>query len=144
MVREKKLSQVDYVASLIGAMMMICFWLIIATLPDFFFINPTGTQSEIRRAELVLSTIGWILLSTGAPVLLFLYSAGFKGARKYLPITALWWPTSLIISQITIYILDGAFYFDYLIKFPIFIFTDIILPIFVLMLAHDLREEVAA
>jgi hypothetical protein len=144
MVREKKLSQVDYVASLIGAMMMICFWLIIATLPDFFFINPTGTQSEIRRAELVLSTIGWILLSTGAPVLLFLYSAGFKGARKYLPITALWWPISLIISQITIYILDGAFYFDYLIKFPIFIFTDIILPIFVLMLAHDLREEVAA
>ena len=144
MVREKKLSQVDYVASLMGAMMMIAFWLIIATLPDFFFINPTGTLSEIRRAELVLSTIGWILLSTGAPVLLFLYSAGFKGARKYLPITALWWPISLIISQITIYILDGAFYFDYLIKFPIFIFTDIILPIFVLMLAHDLREEVAA
>jgi hypothetical protein len=144
MVREKKLSQVDYVASLIGAMMMICFWLIVATLPDFFFINPTGTESELRRAELVLSTIGWVLLSTGAPVLLFLYSAGFKGARKYLPITALWWPISLIISQITIYILDGAFYFDYLIKFPIFIFTDIILPIFVLMLAHDLREEVAA
>jgi hypothetical protein len=144
MVREKKLSQVDYVASLMGAMMMICFWLIVATLPDFFFINPTGTESELRRAELVLSTIGWILLSTGAPVLLFLYSAGFKGARRYLPITALWWPTSLMISQITIYILDGAFYFDYLIKFPIFIFTDIILPIFVLMLAHDLREEVAA
>jgi hypothetical protein len=144
MVREKKLSQVDYVAGLLGAMMMICFWLIVATLPDFFFINPTGTESEVRRAELVLSTIGWVLLSTGAPILLFFYSAGFKRARKFLPITALWWPLSLLISQITVYILDGAFYFDYLIKFPIFIFTDIILPIFVLILAHDLREEVAA
>jgi hypothetical protein len=141
MVREKQLSKVDYVASLMGAMMMICFWLIVATLPDFFFINPSGAQDQIRRAELVLSTIGWILLSTGAPVLLFCYSAGFKGSRRFLPITALWWPFSLIISQVTIYILDGAFYLDYLIKFPIFIFTDIILPIFVMMLWYDLRED---
>ena len=141
MVREKKLSQVDYVASLMGAMMLVCFWLIVATLPDFFFINPTGTDSQIRRAELVLSTIGWVLLSTGAPTLLFFYSAGNKGARKFLPITALWWPISLVISQVTVYILEGSFYLDYLIKFPIFIFTDIILPIFVMMLWHDLREE---
>lgn len=140
--REKKLSQVDYVASLMGAMMMMCFWLIIATLPDFFFINPSGTASEVRRAELVLSTIGWVLISTGAPILLFCYSAGLRGARRYLPITALWWPISLLISQVTVYILDGAFYFNYLIKYPIFIFTDVVLPIFVMMLWHDLREEV--
>ena len=143
MVREKKLSQIDYVVSLMGAMMLVCFWLIIATLPDFFFINPTGTSSEIRRAELVLSTIGWVLLSTIAPFLLFLYAAGKHGARRYLPIAALWWPISILISQVTVYILDGAFYFDYLINFPIFIFTDIVLPIFILMLWHDLREEKA-
>lgn len=141
MVREKKLSQVDYVASLMGAMMLVCFWLIVATLPDFFFINPTGTDSQVRRAELVLSTIGWVLLSTGSPILLFFYSAGKKGARKFLPVTALWWPISLAVSQVTVYILEGSFYLDYLIKFPIFIFTDIILPIFVMMLWHDLREE---
>jgi hypothetical protein len=142
MVREKKLSQVDYVASLMGAMMMICFWLIIATLPDFFFIDPSGTASEVRRAELVLSTIGWVLISTGAPILLFCYSAGMRGARRLLPITALWWPISLLISQVTVYILDGAFYFDYLLNYPIFIFTDVVLPVFVMMLWYDLREEV--
>ena len=142
MVREKKLSQVDYVASLMGAMMMICFWLIIATLPDFFFINPSGTASEIRRAELVLSTVGWVLISTGAPILLFCYSAGLRGARRFLPITALWWPISLLISQVTVYILDGAFYFEYLLKYPIFIFTDVVLPVFVMMLWYDLRDEV--
>jgi hypothetical protein len=142
MVREKKLSQVDYVASLMGAMMMICFWLIIATLPDFFFIDPSGTASEVRRAELVFSTIGWVLISTGAPILLFCYSAGMRGARRFLPVTALWWPISLLISQVTVYILDGAFYFDYLINYPIFIFTDVVLPVFVMMLWYDLREEV--
>ena len=142
MVRKKNLSKVDYVASLMGAMMMICFWLIVATLPDFFFVNPTGTSSEIRRAELVLSTIGWVLLSTGAPVCLFLYSAGIHKARKFLPVTALWWPISLAISQVTIYVIEGSFYLDYLVKFPIFIFTDIILPIFVMMLWHDLRDDI--
>ena len=140
MVRKKNLEKVDYVVSLMGAMMLISFWLIVATLPDFFFINPTGNGSQIRRAELVLSTVGWILLSTAAPLCLFLYAAGVHKARNYLPITALWWPISLVISQVTIYILDGAFYFDYLIYYPIFIFTDIVLPIFVLMLWHDLRD----
>jgi len=141
MVRQKRLTQIDYVASLMGAMMLVCFWLIVATLPDFFFINPIGASSEIRRAELVLSTVGWILLSTGAPICLFLYAAGIHKARRFLPLTALWWPISLVISQVTVYILDGAFYFEYLVNYPIFIFTDIVLPIFVLMLWHDLREE---
>ena len=140
MVRKKNLEKVDYVVSLMGAMMLMCFWLIVATLPDFFFINPTGVNSQLRRAELVLSTVGWILLSTAAPLCLFLYAAGVHKARNYLPITALWWPVSLVISQVTIYILDGAFYLDYLINYPIFIFTDIVLPIFVLMLWHDLRD----
>jgi hypothetical protein len=141
MVRQKRLTQVDYISSLIGGMMLIVFWLIVATLPDFFFINPQGEGSEIRRAEVVLSTIGWVLISTAAPVCLFLYSAGFHGARKFLPVTALWWPISLSISQVTVYIMDGAFYLDYLIKFPIFVYTDIVLPIFVLFLWHDLRED---
>jgi hypothetical protein len=141
MVRQKRLTQVDYISSLIGGMMLIVFWLIVATLPDFFFINPQGEGSEIRRAEVVLSTIGWILISTAAPICLFLYSAGFHNARKFLPVTALWWPISLAISQVTVYIMDGAFYLDYLIKFPIFIYTDIVLPIFVLFLWHDLRED---
>lgn len=140
MVRQKNLSKVDYVVSLMGAMMLICFWLIVATLPDFFFINPSGTGNEIRRAELVLSTVGWLLLSTGAPLCLFLYAAGFHRARNFLPMTALWWPISLAISQITVYIVDGAFYLDYLVNYPIFIFTDVILPVFVLMLWHDLRD----
>lgn len=139
-IRVKKLEQIEYITGLVGAMILIVYWLIVATLPDFFFINPTGEASQLRRAELVLSTIGWIMMSTVAPIALFLYSSGFKAARKILPYTALVWPVSLIISQITVYILDGSFYLDYLMKFPIFIFTDFVLPVFIIMIWIDLRE----
>ncbi|CAB4606885.1 MAG: hypothetical protein F2586_02930 [Actinobacteria bacterium] len=139
--RVKRLNEIDYVTGIIGAMMLIVYWLIIATLPDFFFVNPTGEELQIRRAELILSTLGWILMSTVAPIALFLYASGFHKARHILPYTALVWPVSLLISQATVYVLDGAFYFDYLFKFPIFIYTDIVLPIFILMIWHDLREN---
>jgi hypothetical protein len=141
MARVKRLSQVDYVTGIIGAMMLIVYWLIIATLPDFFFINPTGESTQLRRAVLIISTIGWVLTSTVAPIALFLYASGFHRARNILPYTALVWPISLLISQATVYILDGAFYFDYLSKFPIFIYTDIVLPIFILIIWYDLREN---
>lgn len=141
MSRAKRLSQVDYVTGLIGSMMLIVYWLIIATLPDFFFVNPTGEATQLRRAELILSTIGWVLSSTVAPILLFLYASGFHRARNFLPITALLWPISLFISQSTMYVLDGTFYLDYLLKYPIFIYTDVVLPIFILVVWWDLREN---
>jgi hypothetical protein len=138
--RVKKLEQIEYITGLVGAMILVVYWLIVATLPDFFFINPTGEASQLRRAELVLSTIGWVMMSTVAPIALFLYSSGMRRAKSILPYTALVWPISLAISQVTVYILDGSFYLDYLLKFPIFIFTDFVLPIFILMIWHDLRE----
>jgi hypothetical protein len=141
MERVKRLGQVDYVTGIMGAMMLIVYWLIVATLPDFFFVSPSGEASQLRRAELILSTIGWILASTIAPIALFLYASGYHRARNILPYTALVWPVSLIISQVTVYILDGSFYFDYLAKFPIFIYTDLVLPIFIMMLWYDLREN---
>ena len=141
MSRAKRLSQVDYVTGLIGSMMLIVYWLIIATLPDFFFISPVGENTQLRRAQLILSTIGWVLSSTIAPILLFLYASGFHRARNFLPVTALLWPISLFISQSTSYILDGFFYLEYLLKYPIFIYTDIVLPIFILVVWWDLRDN---
>lgn len=137
----KRLEQIDFLTGLVGGMMLIVYWLIISTLPDFFFISPAGENSQLRRAELVLSTIGWICTSTVAPFALFAYAAGYHKARKVLIYAALIWPVSLVISQITVYILDGSFYLDYLIKFPIFIYTDLVLPIFIIFLWHDLKDH---
>ena len=141
MTRKKNLEQLDYVVGLFGAIMLIVYWLIVATLPEFFFISPSGAGTQLRRAELILSTIGWILSSTGAPIALFFYAHGYQGARKFLPFTALVRPLSLVISQFTIYVIDGSFYYEYLGKFPIFIYTDIVLPVLILMIWHDLRNN---
>jgi hypothetical protein len=139
----RKIERLDYVLGAIGAMMLIVYWLIVATVPEFFFVSITGELSQLRRAELILSTIGWILTSTVAPLALFFYASGFHKARKLLPYTALVWPISLIISQVTVYIIDGSFYLEYLTKFPIFLYTDLVLPIFILILWKDLGNDTA-
>ena len=115
--------------NVIAAMNFLVYWLVIATFPDFFFFNPLGNANVLRRFELVISTAGWISISTLAPILLLLYSSGSTRVGRFLPFCALLWPVSLIISQVTRYVQSGAFYLSYLKSFPIFIFTDILLPI---------------
>lgn len=141
MASSRKIERLDYILGATGAMMLIVYWLIIATIPEFFFVSITGESSQIRRAELILSTIGWILTSTIAPLALFLYASGVHKVRKLLPYTALVWPISLLISQTTVYIIDGSFYFEYLTKFPIFFYTDLVLPIFILFIWKDLGND---
>lgn len=134
------LNRINSIVGLLGAVIMIVFWLIVATFPSFFFFNPAGDSNQLRRFELVLSTLGWIGISTIAPLLLFMYASGVKKARKFLPYTAILYPLSLTISQITLYIQTGSTYISYLRNFPIFIFTDLILPILILVIWQILKE----
>lgn len=131
----------DYIVGLLGLVIFVVFWLIVFTFPSFFLFNPLNEEDALRQYELLASTIGWIGISTGAPALLFLYALGFKRARLILPIFALFYPISLIISHITIHNRTGNTYISYLWDFPVFIFTDLLLPIFILFIAHDLKEQ---
>ncbi len=133
------LTRLDYVTAVIGCLILSSFWLIIATFPKFFFVNPTNQLDQLRRFELVFSTIGWISISTLAPIVLFLYSRGFHKVIKILPFTGLLWPISLITAQITSYVQVGDFYLEYLTQFPIFVYSDIILPILILLIWVDLK-----
>ena len=141
MVSSRRLHRLDYIVGLLGAVILIVFWLVVATFPSFFFFNPLGDANTLRRFGLVLSTIGWIGTSTIAPFLLFLYASGVKRARNYLPYTAILYPVSLTLSQLTIYVQTGSNYISYLRNFPIFIFTDVLLPILIIMIWHDLKEQ---
>ena len=136
----KKFEQLNFTVALLGATILIGYWLAIATFPHFYFFNPFKNPNMVRRVELIIGTMGWICLSTVTPVLLFLYSAGKKGAVKALPFTALLWPISLIASHITLYIQTDSPYLSYLHQFPIFIFTDILLPILAVIVWVDLRQ----
>lgn len=141
MVTVKRLKRLDYIVGLLGAMIMFTFWLVVATFPSFYFFNPLGQTNSLRRFELILSTIGWIGVSTIAPLLLFAFASGLRGARHFLPIAALFYPISLTISQITSYVETGSAYLSYLRNFPIFVLTDLILPILILFIWHDLKER---
>jgi hypothetical protein len=135
-----KMQRLDYIVSLFGASILVTFWLVVATFPKFFFFNPLGVDNELRRFELVLSTAGWISISTIVPFLFFLIAIGKSKARTFIPYAALLYPVSLIISQITVYVQTGSAYLSYLKNFPIFIYTDIFLPILILFIWHDIRE----
>lgn len=133
------LERYENLTTLLGAIIMLVFWLTIATFPEFFFFNPIENSDVLRRAELVFSTIGWIIMSTVIPIILYLYSHGRPNLLRVLPVLASIWPVSLIIAQLTTYIQTGSFYIEYLFNFPIFLFTDIAIPIIVLVIWYDLR-----
>ena len=139
----RKLHKLEYTVGILASFIFIVFWLLVSTFPSFFLFNPFKEPDQLRRAELALSTAGWLLISTGVPIVLWLYAAGRTRVRFLLPYFAVIYPLSLIISQVTIYARTDATYLSYLTDFPIFIFTDILLPIFILFIWHDLKERPA-
>jgi hypothetical protein len=141
MAKLRTIHRLDDVVGLFGALILIVFWLVVATFPAFFLFNPFKQSDVIRRFELALSTLGWLGISTVVPFLLFLYASGKTNFRKYLLFFALIYPLSLVTSQITVWIRDGSPYLSYLVNFPIFIFTDLLLPIMLIFLWHDLKEK---
>lgn len=114
---------------LLGISSGVVFWLVVATFPDFFIFNPWGSGDVVRGITLTLSSIGWILISVGPALLLWLYAGGRRDVISWLPVAALWWPISLLVSHITVLLQSGQWYAEYLLTFPIFIFTDIVLPL---------------
>jgi hypothetical protein len=116
------------------------YWLVVASYPQFFIFNPFDETWLIRQVALILSLIGWVAISTVPSVVLFMYAAGNSRGLKLLPIVATLWPLSVIVNQILLYIRDQTWYFDYLINYPIFIATDILLPVLLFVLWRELHE----
>jgi len=116
------------------------YWLVVASYPQFFIFNPFDETWLIRQVALILSLIGWVAISTVPSVVLFMYAAGNSRGLKLLPIVATLWPLSVVVNQILLYIRDQTWYFDYLINYPIFIATDILLPVLLFVLWRELHE----
>ena len=137
----RRLQRLDFIFKLLAFSIFIIFWLVVLTFPSFFFFNPFNEPDMIRRVELTVSTFGWISMSTLVPLVLLIFAEGMRKARHLVLILGLVYPLSLIASQTTIYLRTGTLYVKYLTDFPIFIFTDIILPFLVILIWHDLKEK---
>lgn len=115
-------------------------WLVVATYPGFFLFNPFAVENSARAAVLTLTTVGWIVLAL-APVTIFsFYAAGYRNSLRALPIAALIWPVSLVVNHISLFIQDGKIYTGYLLDYPIFIATDILLPVLLVTIWFELRH----
>lgn len=113
-------------------MIFITYWVTVLTFRDFFFFNPTQGVGAARQITLWLALIGWILAAVGTPVAMFAAAAGSLWGLRAMPITALWWPVSVFLTQVVLLVTTGNFYGGYLVNFPIFVLTDIAIPVFVL------------
>jgi hypothetical protein len=123
-----------------SAFLLAFYWLVVATYPEFFIFNPLDESWPLRQASLTLSLIGWVAISTVPAVVLFMYAAGKRSGLKLLPWVAAIWPISVVVNQVLLYIRDGVWYFDYLLNYPIFIATDVLLPVLLVVLWKELHE----
>lgn len=121
-------------------MVFVIYWAVIFTYTDFFWFQPWESSELVRQFSLWLCLIGWIIAAIGSPLALFAFSAGYRKALNVLPLTALWWPVSVLISQVVVYSTTGEGYLNYIFNYPIFILTDIALPIFLLTKWSKIRE----
>lgn len=137
--KAKPQEPLDYVLSIFALVIAAVMWLTIFTFPDFYFINPLDASSFARKVTLTLSTIGWLVQSSVPTILILLYASGKRKAIEWLWAGALFWPVSLLISQVSNYIDNQYWYGDYLTKYPILGFTDIALPLTLMYLWSRLR-----
>lgn len=116
-----------------AVMVFIIYWVMVFTYKDFFLFNPMAASGLGREIVLWLCLAGWLLASTASPIAIWLSANGSMVAFRLVPIFALLWPISILISQLTLWITTGQTYFGYIVTYPIFIVTDVALPVLVLV-----------
>lgn len=125
----------------IGLFITIFMGVLVLTFPRFFLFNPMAEGDPIRALELTVSSIGWVLLALGPAIILMRYREGRFTLIRFLPIVALVWPVALIVNHLTLFLQKGVWYTGYLIQYPIFLLSDIVLPIFLIYLWDILRPR---
>lgn len=127
-----------------GIFVSALFWLVVATYPSFFLFNPFAETDTLRSSVLTLSTVGWVLISIGPATLFTLYALGYARVLKLIPIIALLWPIALLINHVSLFIQKGEWFTGYLLDYPIFIATDILLPVLLMAVWAELRPAFSA
>ena len=124
-----------------GVFFSLTFWLVVATYPSFFLFNPFAFQDASRAALLAVMMLGWLVLAN-APFLIFgFFALGFQRVLSLLPIVALLWPVSLIVNHVSLAVVEGNWYLGYLADYPIFVVTDILMPLVLIAIWLELRPH---
>lgn len=125
----------------IGLFLSLFMILVVLTFPGFFLFNPLDEPNPIRQVQLVFSTFAWVTQALVPGAMLVGYALGKTSWIRALPIAATVWPLGIIMNQVTLYVLDGVWYTGYLIQYPVFIATDILMPLFLIFVWEVLRKR---
>lgn len=123
-------------------MIFVIYLLMVLTYQDFFLFDPTSGDSLARDISLWICLAGWIAATFLSPIAILGVARGSKSALRLMPYLVLLWPLSIIIAQITVYAETGVAYIDYLFNYPVFVLTDMALPIFLMLKWNNVRRSV--
>ncbi len=139
MTKENRLrSRFEYLASTFGVAIFAFYWGVITSFPEFYFVNPNN-EEPARAVAIVFLIIGWFSISTLAPIVLFQFGAGKYRTIAALPYVVAVWPVSILVAQIERMVTTGQNYLSYLIDTPLFLATDLIIPLALISLWLRLR-----
>lgn len=124
-------------------MVAVIYWMMVLTYQDFFLFNPADAEGIFRQTTLWLSLGGWIVAAIGTPIAMLSATSGSMLGLNVLPITATWWPISIVLSQISAFEQTGETYLDYIFEYPVFVITDIALPVLILLKWSNMKQAIA-
>lgn len=125
-----------------AVMIFVIYLLMILTFQEFFLFDPSSGNSLARDISLWICLVGWITATFLSPISILGVAKGSKAALRLMPFFVLIWPISILVAQITVYAETGVAYVDYLFNYPVFVITDIALPIFLMIKWNNVRRGI--
>ena len=130
----------ERVAALAVTLSTIAFWLVIMTFPNFFLFNPFETEDAVFRTEQIFSTVGWIVSGTLPLLFTWVTKLNGKSTKPLFVVAVALWPFSILLIQITSAVRGLGFY-SYLGAFPVLALTDIIAPLFLILISSAIYKQ---
>lgn len=96
--------------------------------PSFFFAPPFAAGVTALSVFQLLSTFGWIALIVIPPIVFGVPRPLTGLGSGLLLIGALLWPASVIAIRFALLSMVGNPYLGYLVQYPIFFFSDLLVP----------------
>jgi hypothetical protein len=124
----------------ISGIFSIVLLLMTLTFIGFFFANPFGSGFTFLGLIQAISTLGWISLIVVPPFVLYPRKDANPAKSVWFLIATLLWPASVLAIRITLLVQSGNPYLGYLVQYPLFLFSDIFVPVVYILIWRGSRR----
>lgn len=114
---------------LLTSLVSLVFALEIWTFHKFFFFNPLEAGYPLVSIAQLCWFVALIVLIAVPPVVILRAQNEGRLAQLLFGVAAILWPASILFIRIAALISTGNAYVAYLVDYPIFLFTDLVVPV---------------